>query len=130
MAANRAAALPTASPVEDLVLDGLRTAAQEDATYMAQLECVTRGFPTNRDNLNPALLPFWKERDQLYHDGELVLLGLCIVIPFALRLDDLARLHGNHRGVEATKRPALQTLWWLGINSDITNVVRAGALNI
>lgn len=65
------------------------------------------------------------ELDQLYHDGELFLLGPRIVIPFALRRDVLACLHGGHRGMEITKRRARQIVWWPGINSDITKVVRA-----
>ena len=37
----------------------------------------------------------------------------------------LQRLHDSHRGAEATKRRAKQTVFWPGINSDITNTVRA-----
>ena len=107
------------------MLDGIRTAAREDAGYVQLLECVTRGFPTNRGNLDPVLLPYWKERDHLYHDGELVLHGPRILIPSALRRDVLARLHDSHSGMEATKRRARQTVWWPGINSDITNLVRS-----
>ncbi|XP_045105474.1 uncharacterized protein LOC123500985 [Portunus trituberculatus] len=36
-----------------------------------------------------------------------------------------ARLHDSHRGVEATRRRARQTVFWPGIDSDIANTVRA-----
>ena len=39
----------------------------------------------------------------------------------------LRRLHDSHRGAEATKRRAQQTVFWPVINADITNVVRACA---
>uniref|UniRef100_A0A0P4VQ24 RNA-directed DNA polymerase n=2 Tax=Scylla olivacea TaxID=85551 RepID=A0A0P4VQ24_SCYOL len=125
MVAIRAATLDARSPTGDLVLDGIRTAAREDVIYTRLLECVTRGFPSTHDSLDPALRPYWKERHNLYHDDELVLLGPRIVVPSTLRREVLARLHDSHRGVEATKRRARQTVWWPGINSDITNVVRA-----
>ena len=92
---------------------------------MKLLEKVTKGFPVNRDELDPELLPYWKIKEELYHDGELVLFGPRLVVPSALRRDVLARLHDSHRGVEATKRRARQTVWWPGINSDIVSTVRA-----
>ncbi|KAK8373909.1 hypothetical protein O3P69_017815 [Scylla paramamosain] len=103
--AIRAATLDARSPTGDLVLDGIRTAAREDVIYTRLLECVTRGFPSTHDSLDPALRPYWKERHNLYHDDELVLLGPRIVVPSTLRREVLARLHDSHRGVEATKRP-------------------------
>ncbi|XP_063590912.1 uncharacterized protein K02A2.6-like [Penaeus indicus] len=109
----------------DLVLDKMRAAAREDSVYVKLLDKVTHGFPANRDNLDPDLLPYWKERDNLYHDEDLILLGPRIVVPSTLRREVLARLHDSHRGVEATKRRARQTVWWPGINSDITNAVRS-----
>ncbi|KAK8373386.1 hypothetical protein O3P69_018338 [Scylla paramamosain] len=103
--AIRAAILDARSPTGDLVLDGIRTAAREDVIYTRLLECVTRGFPFTHDSLDPALRPYWKERHNLYHDDELVLLGPRIVVPSTLRREVLARLRDSHRGVEATKRP-------------------------
>ncbi|XP_068235531.1 uncharacterized protein [Palaemon carinicauda] len=63
--------------------------------------------------------------ENLSTDGDLVLYGARIVVPAALRRRTLARLHDSHRGVEATKRRARQTVFWPGINSDITSTVRA-----
>ena len=74
--------------------------------YTKLLECLTRGFSTSRDCLDPVLLPYWKEREHLYHGDELVLLGPRIVIPSALQKEILVRLHHSHCGVEATKRRA------------------------
>ncbi|XP_064100829.1 uncharacterized protein K02A2.6-like [Macrobrachium nipponense] len=42
-----------------------------------------------------------------------------------MRRNILTRLHDSHRGVEATKRRAKQTVYWPGINSDIANTVHA-----
>ena len=109
----------------DMVLEELRGGAREDPAYVKLLEYVTKGFPTNRDSMEQELLPYWKQRDALYHDEELVLIGPRVVVPSAQRRGVLARLHDAHCGVEATKRRARQTVWWLGINSDITSTVKA-----
>ena len=36
----------------------------------------------------------------------------------------LARLLDSHKGIEATKRRARQTMWWPGVISDIVNTVQ------
>ena len=112
-------------PTGDVKLGELQQAARNDEAYVRLLECVRHGFPTHRYDLHNSLLPFWKIRDELYCDGDLVLYGPRVVVPAALRKTVLQRLHDSHRGAEATKRRARQAVFWPGINADITNVVRA-----
>ncbi|XP_068213280.1 uncharacterized protein [Palaemon carinicauda] len=64
-------------------------------------------------------------RADLYADGDLVLYGARVVVPTALRHRTLSHLHDSHRGVEATKRRARQSVFWSGIDSDIANTVGA-----
>ncbi|XP_068245434.1 uncharacterized protein [Palaemon carinicauda] len=63
--------------------------------------------------------------ENLSTDGDLVLYGARIVVPTALRRRTLASLHDSHQGVEAPKRRARQTVFWPGIDSDITSTIRA-----
>ena len=109
----------------DRTLQDMSNAAQADPSYVRLRDCVTSGFPTNRYNLHTSLLPYWKLRDALSTDGNLVLYGARILVPAALRRHTLARLHDSHRGVEATKRRARQTVFWPGMDSDIANTVAA-----
>ena len=109
----------------DRTLQDLCRAAQADPAYARLKDCVTTGFPSNRYDLHSDLLPFWKLRDNLSTDGDLVLYGARIVVPAALRRRTLTRLHDSHRGVEATKRRAKQTVFWPGIDSDISSTVAA-----
>ncbi|XP_064098156.1 uncharacterized protein K02A2.6-like [Macrobrachium nipponense] len=100
-------------------------AAQADPTYVRFHDCISSGFPTNHYDLHASLSPYWKLREALSTDGNLVLYGARIQVPAALRRHTLARLHDSHCGVEATKRRARQTVFWPGIDSDITNTVSA-----
>ncbi|XP_064122505.1 uncharacterized protein K02A2.6-like [Macrobrachium nipponense] len=100
---------------EDKSLQEIHTAASQDQDYSRLVHYVSNGFPTNRYDLHASALPYWKLRDNLYADGELVLYGPRIVIPAALRRRTLDRLHDSHRGIEATRRRAMQTVFWPGI---------------
>ncbi|XP_064083067.1 uncharacterized protein LOC135199081 [Macrobrachium nipponense] len=113
------------STTQDLTLEEIRTAAREDPSYTRLLQNVANGFPSHCYDLHNDILPFWKIREELYTDDDLVLYGARIVVPSAMRRNILTRLHDSHRGVEATKRRAKQTVYWPGINSDIANTVHA-----
>ncbi|XP_064117609.1 uncharacterized protein K02A2.6-like [Macrobrachium nipponense] len=113
------------STTQDLTLEEIRTAAREDPSYTRLLQNVANGFPSHRYDLHNDILPYWKIREELYTDDDLVLYGARIVVPSAMRRNILKRLHDSHRGVEATKRRAKQTVYWPGINSDIANTVHA-----
>ncbi|XP_064121739.1 uncharacterized protein LOC135226225 [Macrobrachium nipponense] len=110
---------------EDKSLQEIRTAASQDQDY-------SRSFTTSPTVFLPtamiSTLPpsrNWKLRDNLYADGELVLYGPRIVIPAALRRRTLDRLHDSHRGIEATRRRAMQTVFWPGINADVKSKVES-----
>ncbi|XP_045122936.1 uncharacterized protein LOC123511261 [Portunus trituberculatus] len=109
---------------DDMVLEELQTAARADPSYVQLVENVKKGFPNDRYTLHNALRPYWKIRDELYCDGDIVLHGARVVVPAVLRRRTLARLHDSHRGAEATKRRARQAVYWPGIDADIVNTTR------
>ena len=53
----------------------------------------------------------------------MILYGVRIIVPRLARKDVLEQLRTAHQGIERTKRRARQTLYWPGINNDITNTV-------
>ncbi|XP_042883428.1 uncharacterized protein LOC122260291 [Penaeus japonicus] len=107
LCAVKTIAVPCVNEQEDLHLEDLRKAASEDTTYRELLHHVRSGFPNDRYDLQNSLRPYWKIRDDLYCDGNLVLYGARMVIPTALRRRILTRLHDSHCGFEATKRRAI-----------------------
>ncbi|KAG7155102.1 pol Retrovirus-related Pol polyprotein from transposon-like 4 [Homarus americanus] len=84
-------------PDSDLALEELRTVTRDDLSYIQLLESVRTGFPRDRFDLHNALRPYWKIREDLYADGDLVLYGARVVVPAALHRRVLARLHNTHR---------------------------------
>ena len=88
---NAAAQEDDAPPQDaDRTLNDLRIAARADPSYLRLRDCVTSGFPANRYDLHSSLLPFWKLRDNLSVDDDLVLYGARIVVPAGLRRRTLA----------------------------------------
>ncbi|XP_076068309.1 uncharacterized protein LOC143040770 isoform X3 [Oratosquilla oratoria] len=66
---------------EDRTLEELRDSARTDPDYVQLHRCVTSGFPSDRYALPRPLFPYWKIRDNLHADGDLVLYGMRIVVP-------------------------------------------------
>lgn len=95
----------------------MRTAAHDNSVYIKLLDKATHGFLANHEELDPDLLPCWKERDSLNHDEEFILVGPLsyFLLPFAKKLRPAKQ--PSWRGGHKTR----QSVWWPCINSDITN---------
>ena len=71
--------------------------------------------------LHADLKPYWSYRDELPVIDGIVLKGRPIIIPTSLGQQELDQLHTNHMGIEKTKLPACESVYWSSINVDIKN---------
>ena len=55
--------------------------------------------------------------------NDLLLRGSRIVIPVSLQVEMLERLHSAHRGVHKCRQRARQSVWWLGLNQQLTDLM-------
>ena len=113
----------TRNRLRDPTLDHLRTIVLSDDNYKALIHNVQNGFPTERNKADANVAPLWNIRNELSVDDGVVLYGPRFVVPKAARREVLARLHDSHQGVERTKRRARQSVYWPGINNDISTTV-------
>ena len=97
----------------------MRKIANEDPEYQALIDAVEEEGNTDRVPLYKKLIP------ELSTENGLVLLKQKIIVPQKMRREVLSRLHDSHQGIERTKQRARQTVYWPGINSDITNTVES-----
>lgn len=111
------------SHLNDPLLEELKREALLDDNYKDLLEQIQDGFPDGKENMTPYVKQFFRMRDELTTEDGLVLLGTRIVIPKMSQKRVLERLHDAHQGVENTKRRARQTVYWCGINNDISNMI-------
>ena len=110
---------------KDPLIDEMDKAAAEDPVYQELKQFLLTSNEDSRRNVPETIRSYTKQLDELSCEGNLVLRGMRILVPSSLRRKVLANLHSSHTGAEAAKRRARQSLWWPGMNSDITSTVQA-----
>lgn len=69
------------------------------------------------------VLPFWKVRGSLSVNNQLLLYNHRIVVPKALIRETIQRLHEGHQGIERCRMRAKSSVWWPGINKELSETV-------
>ena len=110
----------------DSNLDWVRNeTANDEACTLIRL-AIKKGFPRSVRQVHPLIQPFWGVRNELSESEGLILRnGIQIVIPSAIRKEIMSRLHSSHQGINGTRRRARKSVYWPGLNSDITSTVAA-----
>ena len=111
------------SPHESLRLQDLRKHAEEDRTYQQLLHYIREGFPDHRSQLPEQCRAYWRARDQLSIDDDLVVYGCRLVVPTTLRKQVLSELHASHQGRLRTKQRAQLIVYWPGMDNEIDNLI-------
>ncbi|XP_068704378.1 uncharacterized protein [Montipora foliosa] len=87
--------------------------ASADDPLLQELRLMTqRGWPANRSDVPPCLLPYFDIRDELVVQGMIVFKGHQLVVPAALRKEMMAATHNSHIGIEACICRACESLYW------------------
>ena len=108
----------------DSNLEWVKRETANDETCTLIRQAIVNGFPRTVRQVHPLLQPFWGVRNELSESEGLILRnGIQIVIPLSIRREILSRLHSSHQGIEGTRRRARQSVYWPGINSDISSTV-------
>ena len=110
----------------DSNLEWVKQETANDETCTLIRRAIKKGFPRTVRQIHPLLQPFWGVRNELSESEGLILRnGVQIVIPLNIRKEILSRLHSSHQGIEGTRRRARRSVYWPGINSDISSTVGA-----
>ena len=94
---------------------------------MIQLkETVISGFPNDKCNLPTCIRPYWNVRERLAVDQDdgMLVLGARIIIPQAIRRDIIEDLLQMHQGATKLRQRARLSLYWPGMDNDITNAAK------
>ncbi|KFM62105.1 Retrovirus-related Pol polyprotein from transposon 17.6, partial [Stegodyphus mimosarum] len=98
-------------------------ATLEDKGLMLVKEYWKNGWPLSVDKIPKEARSYFKCKNELSVEQDLVFFNNRIVVPVALRKCMLTLLHEAHCGIEKSKARARQVLFWPGINSDIENMI-------
>ena len=105
-------------------LKELQKETASDQTLQTLKKAIVDGFPDTKQELPAAIHPYFQLRDELsIHDG-ILFKGLRCVIPQTLRPRIKAKLHESHIGVQGCLRRAQETIYWPGMNAEITDFIQ------
>lgn len=109
-------------PVSDTKIQEIRELQDEDIVCKELKRFCLEGWPI-KDQLSSMLKPYWSERGELTVVHNLLLRGSRIVIPSAMRLEVLDRIHEGHQGITKCRARAKTAVWWPGLSREIQDLV-------
>lgn len=80
-----------------------------------------------RGKFNEEIRPFYKIRNELTIEDELIMFGSRIVVPTKSRKSILTEMHSTHLGIVKMKSLVRSYVWWPAITKDIENMVNSCA---
>ena len=109
-------------PATEKRLQQIQQAQKEDAVCCKLIKYCQEGWPEK--NLVPGpVKPYIHVSGELTVQNDLLLRGSRIIIPISLQLDMLEKLHSAHQGILKCRQRAQQSVWWLGLNRQLTDLV-------
>lgn len=105
-------------------LQRVRQAQQEDSVCQQLLSCFKQKWPSSRKLCPPNLTPFWEKRAFLHQMDGLLFMNKRLVIPPPLQKEVLGRIHEGHQGERRCRQRAQETVWWPGLSTQLTNIVK------
>ena len=111
--------------VTDQRLDQIRSATAQNDQFQRLRKVILQGWPNERSSCSPEILEYWNHRDELTYAEGLILKGQKVVIPHDQRSDVLRSIHTGHQGIEKCLKRARSSVFWPGMNSDVTKLVSA-----
>lgn len=83
------------------------------------------GWPQNKSKCFENVKFFYKMRNDIMIDDDILFWNERIIVPTTMRLNMLEQLHEPHFGVTKTKKRATNSMYWPGINDDIEKMISA-----
>ena len=111
-------------PISEIQLNRFRQETSNDETLQRLQAVVQEGWPERRNDLTDDIKPFFSIRDEITEINGILMKGERVIVPSSLRKEMKRRIHEGHLGIEKCKARARETMFWPGINSEITEMVQ------
>lgn len=83
------------------------------------------GWPRNKSKCADNAKFYFKMRNEIMIDDDILFWNERIIVPTSMRLKMLKQLHEPHFGITKTKKRAKNCMYWPGIDSDIEKMISA-----
>ena len=110
-------------PITDIRLQQLKNETMLDQNLMKLKQMIQFGWPTTIQDVDDNIKSFYKYKDQLAFEDNLIFKDDRILVPYKLRKEYIRRLHSSHNGIESTLKLAKDTVFWPGISHEIKDNV-------
>jgi hypothetical protein len=109
-------------PLMNEVSLGMET--KNDKVLSEVYQRVLKGEWTWKDKMDPELKPYYTRRQEIYIEGNKLMLGHRVIIPSKLQSVFLQELHTTHMGIVKMKSIGRSYIWWPNIDQNIEEVVK------
>ena len=110
-------------PTTERRLQEIRLHQDEDEICSSLKEFCREGWP-DKHRLKFARLPYWQYRGEITVQQGTLMKGDRVIIPSALRLDVLDKIHTGHQGIQKCRERAKSGVWWPGLSKQIEDLVK------
>ena len=111
------------SPFQEGKLHQIKWEMAKDILFVKLAHVIQNGWPAQHLDSDQELSIFWIHRLNLSIVDGIIMNGTCIVIPKSLQAEYLKCLHTGHFVVSKCHAIAKSTVYWPGIDQDITNLI-------
>ena len=97
----------------------LQDASKVDENLTQVMRVVQNGWPEEKAQVPPAAAPYFTFRDEITVQDGIVYKGQQVIVPKMLQSEMLKKVHSSHQGIEACSHRARESLFWIGMTSQI-----------
>ena len=110
-------------PATERRLQEVRSHQEEDEICLKLKEFCREGCP-EKHKVNVALQPYWQCKGEITVQQGILMKTDRVIIPSALRLEVLDKIHTGHQGIKKFRERAKRKVWWPGLSIQIEELVK------
>lgn len=110
-------------PITPQRLSLLQKHTAEDNVLTELGQTITKGWPNDKHAVSPNIAAYFDDRDELSMQNGVIFKGERAVIPQALRMDIMNRIHSSHIGIEGCLRRARESVYWPRMNAEVRDFI-------
>ena len=101
-----------------------RRAQSEDPICKLILKYCQEGWPAHKSKIDSSVNPYWDTQGELTGVDRLLMHGQAMVVPKALQMETLRKLHEGHQGIVRCRLRARISVWWPGHSKQVTEFIK------
>ena len=110
--------------VSQVKLREIQEKTKLDPELIQVSKLIVSGWLDRQTDVSELARPYWNFKDELSVLDGVLLKDSHIIVPKSMRTDVLNQIHEGHLGVSTCRLRALTSIYWLGINGEIEDIVR------